>query len=128
MKALLDTHTFLWSNTDDPRLSRRVRDLIEDGVNDLVFSAVSALEIAIKYARRRLPIPEPPETWVTRRVALQGLRLLAVEMSHALRVVDLPLHHNDPFDRLLIAQSQLENLPILTSDPNIARYDVEVIW
>jgi len=49
-------------------------------------------------------------------------------MSHALRVVDLPLHHNDPFDRLLIAQSQLENLPILTSDPNIARYDVEVIW
>lgn len=128
MKALLDTHTFLWSNTDDPRLSRRVRDLIEDGVNDLVFSAVSALEIAIKYARRRLPIPEPPETWVTRRVALQGLRLLAVEMSHALRVADLPLHHNDPFDRLLIAQSQLENLPILTSDPNIARYDVEVIW
>ena len=128
MKALLDTHTFLWSNTDDPRLSRRVRDLIEDGVNDLVFSAVSALEIAVKYARRRLPIPEPPETWVTRRVALQGLRLLAVEMSHALRVVDLPLHHNDPFDRLLIAQSQLENLPILTSDPNIARYDVEVIW
>jgi len=105
-----------------------VRDLIEDGVNDLVFSAVSALEIAIKYARRRLPIPEPPETWVTRRVALQGLRLLAVEMSHALRVADLPLHHNDPFDRLLIAQSQLENLPILTSDPNIARYDVEVIW
>jgi len=128
VKALLDTHTFLWSNTDDPRLSRRVRDLIEDGVNDLVFSAVSALEIAIKYARRRLPIPEPPETWVTRRVALQGLRLLAVEMSHALRVADLPLHHNDPFDRLLIAQSQLENLPILTSDPNIARYDVEVIW
>lgn len=128
MKALLDTHTFLWSNTDDPRLSRRVRDLIEDGVNDLVFSAVSALEIAVKYARRRLPIPEPPETWVTRRVALQGLRLLAVEMSHALRVADLPLHHNDPFDRLLIAQSQLENLPILTSDPNIARYDVEVIW
>jgi len=105
-----------------------VRDLIEDGVNDLVFSAVSALEIAVKYARRRLPIPEPPETWVTRRVALQGLRLLAVEMSHALRVADLPLHHNDPFDRLLIAQSQLENLPILTSDPNIARYDVEVIW
>ena len=105
-----------------------MRDLIEDGVNDLVFSAVSALEIAIKYARRRLPIPEPPETWVTRRVALQGLRLLAVEMSHALRVADLPLHHNDPFDRLLIAQSQLENLPILTSDPNIARYDVEVIW
>jgi len=128
VKALLDTHTFLWSNTDDPRLSRRVRDLIEDGVNDLVFSAVSALEIAVKYARRRLPIPEPPETWVTRRVALQGLRLLAVEMSHALRVADLPLHHNDPFDRLLIAQSQLENLPILTSDPNIARYDVEVIW
>ena len=105
-----------------------MRDLIEDGVNDLVFSAVSALEIAVKYARRRLPIPEPPETWVTRRVALQGLRLLAVEMSHALRVADLPLHHNDPFDRLLIAQSQLENLPILTSDPNIARYDVEVIW
>lgn len=128
MRALLDTHTFLWSNTDDPRLSRVVRDLIEDGGNEIVLSAVSAFEIAIKYARSRLPLPDPPGLWVTMRLNIQSLSPLPVEIVHALRVAELPLIHNDPFDRLLVAQAQLERLPILTSDPNIARYDVEVIW
>jgi PIN domain nuclease of toxin-antitoxin system len=128
VRALLDTHTFLWSNTDDSRLSNAVRQIIEDGANDIVFSAVSALEIAIKYVTGRLPIPEPPAQWVTRRLALQRLTLLPVEISHGLHVANLPRHHGDPFDRLLVAQAQIEGLVILTSDPAIARYDVETIW
>ncbi len=128
MRALLDTHTFLWSNTADPRLSPVVRDLIEDAANEIVFSSVSALEIAVKYAKGRLPIPDPPVPWVTKRISLQGLYLLSIDVDHALRVADLPLVHHDPFDRLLIAQAQVEGLPILTSDVNISRYDVEVIW
>jgi PIN domain nuclease of toxin-antitoxin system len=105
-----------------------VRQIIEDGANDIVFSAVSALEIAIKYVTGRLPIPEPPAQWVTRRLALQRLTLLPVEISHGLHVANLPRHHGDPFDRLLVAQAQIEGLVILTSDPAIARYDVETIW
>ena len=128
MRALLDTQAFLWSHTDDPRLSRTACALIEDSANDLFLSAVSAWEIAIKFARGRLPLPEPPERYVVKRMALQFLQALPVEISHALRAGGLPRLHRDPFDRLLIAQSQLEGLPIVTSDQNIARYEVEVIW
>ena len=129
MRALLDTHAFLWFNFDDMRLSRRVRTLVSDGDNDLFVSSVSAWEIAIKYALKRLPeVTQPPESYVPLRLAYYGFLPLDIGIAHALRAGALPLLHRDPFDRLLVAQAQLEGLPILTSDPNIARYGVEVIW
>ena len=128
MRALLDTQVFIWSNTLDPRLSPAARDILDDGANDIYLSAVTAWEIAIKYARGRLPLPEPPQEYVEKRLAIEDLIPLAIDLPHALAVGDLPAIHNDPFDRLLIAQAQVEQLPILTSDANIARYDVEVIW
>ena len=128
MKALLDTHAFLWWNADDPRLSQAVRDVIADGHNELYLSVASAWEIAIKAARGSLILPEPPEMYVPSRLQLHRILPLPIQLRHALHVFDLPAIHRDPFDRLLIAQSQLEDLPIMTTDPDIARYDVSVIW
>lgn len=99
-----------------------------DDETELVLSSVTAWEIAIKFARRRLDLPEPPTTYVPNRVRQAGLDTLAVTIEHAIVAGALQPIHNDPFDRLLIAQSQVEKLPILTSDTYIARYDVEVIW
>jgi PIN domain nuclease of toxin-antitoxin system len=128
LKALLDTHTFLWWNMDDPQLSPAVRDFIVDGRNELYFSAACAWEIAIKAGHGKLMLPEPPEKYVATRLALHRIHALPVQLSHALRVYELPALHRDPFDRLLIVQSQMEGLPILTADANIHRYDVETIW
>jgi len=128
MMALLDTHTFLWWNMDDPRLSEAARAFILDGRNELYFSAASAWEIAIKAERGRLYLPEAPQEYVGKRLVLHQIRPLPIEISHALHVHALPPLHRDPFDRLLVAQSQLENLPILTGDPGIQQYEVKIIW
>jgi PIN domain nuclease of toxin-antitoxin system len=128
MRALLDTHTFLWWNMDDPRLSGRARQILADGSNEIFLSAASAWEIAIKTARGRLTLPEPPASYVPSRMALHHFHHLPIQVSHALHVFKLPDLHQDPFDRLLVAQSQLEELPILTADEIIARYEVEIIW
>jgi PIN domain nuclease of toxin-antitoxin system len=128
MRALLDTHTFLWWNTGDANLSSLARQIIEDGRNELFLSATSAWEIAIKTARGKLILPEPPQRFVASRMALHHIQPLPIQVSHALQVFSLPNIHQDPFDRLLVAQSQLEDLPILTADPEIARYGVKTIW
>lgn len=128
MRALLDTHTFLWWNLDTPRLSPRARDLIGDGGNEFLLSVVSVWEIAIKHARGRLDLPRPPAEYLPDRIAHYGYEPLRVEVSHALQAGSLSAHHNDPFDRLLIAQALVERLPILSADPHFARYGVEVIW
>jgi PIN domain nuclease of toxin-antitoxin system len=128
VRALLDTHTFLWWNTDDSQLSPTARDFIIDGRNELYFSAACAWEIAIKAGRGKLVLPEPPEKYVATRLALHRIHALPIQLSHALRVYELPELHRDPFDRLLVVQSQMEGLPILTADENIQRYDVDTIW
>jgi PIN domain nuclease of toxin-antitoxin system len=128
LRALLDTHAFLWGNLEPERLSERAADFIRDGDNELVLSAVSAWEIVVKHAKGQLQLPEAPDAYVTRRVGLDQLHPLPIAIDHALRAGSLPPIHRDPFDRLLVAQSQLEDIPILTSDPNIARYDVRTIW
>jgi len=128
MRALLDTHTFLWWNLDDPQLSETARKFITKGDNEIFLSAASAWEIAIKALKRRLILPERPDQYVADRLLLHRFSVLPIQLSHALEVYNLPAIHQDPFDRLLIAQSQLEDLPILTVDPEIGRYMVDVIW
>ncbi|MGB4690751.1 MAG: type II toxin-antitoxin system VapC family toxin [Atribacterales bacterium] len=128
MKALLDTHVFLWWITDDQRLSSRVREIIADGTNEILFSAASGWEIAIKTRLGRLQLPDDPEIFIPEQLELNAIEVLPVQIGHALHVYQLPSHHRDPFDHLLIAQAQLEKLPILTADPQISRYPVEVIW
>jgi len=128
MKVLLDTHAFLWWITDDPRLSLRAREIIANGANVLFLSAASGWEIAIKAKLGRLRLPDEPERFILKQLESNAIEVLPVQMSHALHVYALPDHHRDPFDRLLIAQAQLEKLPILTADPQISRYEVETIW
>jgi PIN domain nuclease of toxin-antitoxin system len=128
MRALLDTHTFLWWNLDDPQISPPAREFISDGSNEVFLSAASTWEIAIKCARGRLVLAQTPDKYVASRMSLHHFLPLPVQLSHALHVFNLPHIHQDPFDRLLVAQSQLERLPILTGDPEIIRYEVDIIW
>jgi len=128
MKALIDTHTFLWWNMEDPLLSARAREIIADGTNEIFLSAASAWEIAIKAAKGRLVLPEEPALYIPSRMSLHRIQPLPVQVNHALRIFELPPHHADPFDRLLVAQAQLESLPLITKDEEIRRYEVETIW
>ena len=129
MRLLLDTHAFLWwSSEGGARLSERARDLLADGMTDASFSVVSAWEIAIKVGAGRMDLPDSVERYLPDRIRQHRFDLLAIELSHVFRAGLLPLIHRDPFDRMLVAQAQVEGIPILTADPTISRYDVETIW
>ncbi|MFO7680999.1 MAG: type II toxin-antitoxin system VapC family toxin [Chloroflexota bacterium] len=128
MRALLDTHTFLWWNLDAPDLSPTAREFIAADDHEIFVSAATVWEISIKYGKGRLELPEPPDQYVAHRLSLHHFTALPIQLSHAAAVYQLPDIHQDPFDRLLIVQSQLENMPILTADPEIAKYAVSVIW
>jgi len=110
------------------RFAESARKLVQDSGNTLLLSAASSWEIAIKYALGRLPLPAPPSEYVPERIRRSGVVPLPIQHSHALQVATLPHHHRDPFDRLLIAQAQVEKLPILTSDRQLAAYDVRIHW
>lgn len=110
------------------RLSRQTRTLLQDPENQLFLSAASSWEIAIKYALGKLPLPVPPLEYVLSRMETSGTSSLPIQHSHALHAGSLPHHHSDPFDRLLIAQAQLENLAILTADRQFKAYQVDLIW
>lgn len=127
MKILLDTHVWLWLQSDPERVRGDVLDLLRDPSNALYLSAASGWEIAIKYALGKLPLPEPPATYVPSRLEISGVTSLPVTMRHALRVEGLPAHHRDPFDRLLVAQAQLEELTLTTADPQLRSYEVELL-
>jgi PIN domain nuclease of toxin-antitoxin system len=126
VKILLDTHTFLWLHTDPERLGEHL-PLLEDRRNELLVSAASSWEIAIKYSLGRLALPEPPERYVPERLRLMDAKPLGIEHTHALAVAGLPRLHRDPFDRLLVAQAGLLDVPILTADPEIAQYPVRTL-
>ena len=127
MRILLDTQTWLWIVGTPARLSRKARKLVEDRDSELLFSAASSWEIAIKHAIGKLDLPGDPGEVVAEWMLRSAVTPLAVLHSHTLRVASLPFHHADPFDRLLIAQAQLEDVPILTSDAAMRDYSVELI-
>lgn len=128
MRLLLDTRCWLWWVAQPDQLSAHARELITAAGNDVLFSAASSWELAVKYALGKLPLPEPPEEFVLKRLVRDRIDALPVEHRHALRVAALPFHHRDPFDRLLVAQAQLENLRLLTVDRQLQAYDVEIVW
>lgn len=127
MRYLLDTHVWLWLATRPERIRPELLDELGHERTRLLFSAVSSWEIAIKWALGRLELPEPPARYVPENMRQSKADGLAVEHTHALQVATMPRHHRDPFDRLLIAQSQIESIPIITADPAFEAYDVEVI-
>jgi PIN domain nuclease of toxin-antitoxin system len=127
VRVLLDTEVWLWMQADLDRLSKAARRIVEPAENELLLSAASSWEIAIKFGLGRFPLPEPPDRYVPDRIRRSGVTPLVVEHAHALAVASLPNHHRDPFDRLLVAQARLEGVPILTADPAFAPYQVELI-
>ncbi len=128
MKYLLDTSVWLWSLAAPERIGREGRELLVRGTQEIYLSAASSWEIGIKSALGKLRLPEPAASYVPKRMAAQGIRALAITHSHALAVSELPTYHNDPFDRLLIAQAQIEGMAILTADRAFRLYPVEIIW
>lgn len=126
MRLLLDTQVFLWLLADPERLGQHL-GTIQDPANDLLLSAASSWEIAVKVRLGRLRLPDIPQRYVPDRMRALGVEPLAVEHAHALVVAELPMLHRDPFDRLLVAQARHLRLSILTADDAIARYDVGTI-
>lgn len=126
MRLLLDTQCWLWMQVAPERFGEPTRALLEDAGCELLLSAASAWEIAIKYGLGKLPLPSPPTEYVLSRMASSGTSGLAVEHAHALHVATLPEHHRDPFDRILIAQAQVEKLPVLSADAHFSLYDIDV--
>ena len=126
LKFLLDTHCWLWLKDDWSRLPSPVRRRILRDPAELVLSTVSVIEIGIKHAAGRLKLKSSPDQFVGELQA-EGAVVLNVTVGHALRMASLPLHHQDPFDRLLVAQAQVEGLTVVSADPNVLAYDVAAI-
>ncbi len=127
MKLLLDTHVFLWMATEPERLGGALA-VLEKPANDLLLSAASTWELAVKVSIGRLVLPEPVSSYVTSRMHALAVHGLGVEHLHAAAVEALPMHHRDPFDRLLVAQAQAIGATFVTVDAAIGAYDVPILW
>lgn len=127
-KLLLDTCTFLWIASNPEKLSKIVTGAFLNRENERYLSTASAWEIAIKYSTGRLPLPDRPERYVPRVRERSGIAALAVDEESALHTARLPNLHNDPFDRLLVAQAIVHGMIILTPDDAITQYAARVLW
>ncbi len=128
MRYLLDTNAFLFWTSNDKKLSPKARTAMASAKNELVLSAASSWEIAIKYNLGKLRLPEEPARYVTSRLRQHQIDTMPVEHHEALQVARLPAIHDDPFDRLLIAQALHRKLRVITADTRFAEYGVEVVW
>ncbi len=127
MRALLDTHAFLWAIAEQDKLSAVVQQ-IYTGPNDLWLSVASIWEAMIKSRSGKLPLPQPVGPYLVKEMVKNRIEILPIKLDHVLRIEVLPLHHRDPFDRILIAQSLEEDLPLITSDSLFKKYSVQTIW
>lgn len=127
MSILLDTHVFIWAAEENRRLAPSVRAILRDPNEKIFFSSASALEIAIKWSKGSLRLPKPPFEFISETLTAAGISQLAITIRDACGVGDLPFYHNDPFDRLLIAQAKTNGLKLMTADQMLERYDVDVI-
>lgn len=128
MRMLLDTHTLIWSADEPNRITPTAMAVMGDPANDLLLSAASIWEIAIKYSRGRLPLSLPYRDWMNRAISDLDLTMLPITLDHAERQAILPWNHRDPFDRLLVAQAQVEGAPLVSSDAALDSYGVARLW
>lgn len=126
MNVLLDTHVALWAITDNPKLSQKARELIQSPKTTVWISAASVWEIAIKHTLGRGDMPVSSQD-AARYFRESGYRFLAVEVEHTLAVEDLPAHHQDPFDRILVAQALIEPMRLMTHDSLVALYSDTIV-
>ena len=127
MRILLDTHVFLWAVTDDVRLSAAHRSLYVDEAHDFYLSVASVWEIVIKAGLWKLPIPTPAAEYVVRQMEKNRVAMLGIQARHLARLEGLAPVHRDPFARMLVAQALAEGMPMMTVDPAVGRYGVEVL-
>jgi len=128
LKILLDTCTFLWIITAEPKLSSNARELFVDPFNDVFLSAVSTWEIVVKYTLGRLPLPEAPEKFIPDQRNLHKIESLALQEDAACHLAKLPDYHKDPFDRMIVCQALVHGMTILTPDEDIRRYPARTAW
>lgn len=128
MRVLLDTHTFLWFVEDDPKLNPHVQRIIEDADTQPFLSMATIWEMAIKVNLGKLGLPAPFALFIPDQLRLNTIMQLDIAIEHTVRVASLPLHHRDPFDRLLIAQPLVEQMPIISRDAAFDAYGVTRVW
>jgi PIN domain nuclease of toxin-antitoxin system len=128
MKLLLDTHTFIWWANEPEKLPEKVVAACQDSRNTLILSVVSAWEMQIKMQLGKLKVSRPIGELVKTQQQANGLQVLPVELAHVLNLSNLPSHHKDPFDRLLIAQANIEGAALVSADPAFSSYSVQLLW
>lgn len=128
MRLLLDTHCWLWYLLTPEKLNPEAQEILRDPDNEVFFSTASAWEIVVKFALGKLDLPQPPSEYVPDRLEVLGYQELPIRQDHVLRIESLPSHHRDPFDRVLIAQAQVESLQFMTADRVLTAYDVPILW
>jgi len=128
MKLLLDTHTFIWWDSEPAKLARQARSLCADPENELLLSVASVWEMQIKQQLGKLKVAMPLANLIQRQQAANRIRVLPIELAHVLALERLPSHHRDPFDRLLVAQADGEVAILVSADPVFAHYPVRVVW
>ena len=128
MRVLLDTHTFLWASSNKPKLSPTALALIEDADNELLLSVVSVWEMSIKFSNGKLVLPESPSAFVSAQMQDIGFEILPLVLRHLAPIATLPFHHRDPFDRLLVAQCLIEDLPLISADVLFDAYGITRLW
>ena len=128
MKVLLDTHAFLWLITDEDRLSENARQTFLNTENSLFFSAASLWEICIKKSLGKLSLKDGWFQTIQKEMEINTIQWLPIETTHCAEVTELPFHHRDPFDRMLIAQAIVEDMKLLSRDSRLSDYAVELIW
>ncbi len=125
---MLDTQAFLWFILDDPRLSLKACNSIADSAGMIFISPASLCEIAIKISLGKYTLPTPFNAFWEEQMLANGFTLLPIAVSHAARVIEMPFHHRDPFDRLIIAQALEEGIPVVSTDTAFDLYGVERLW
>lgn len=128
MRALLDSHAFLWFLLDDQRLGDGARDCIGDATNAILVSPATLWEIAIKIRLGKYALPEAYEPFIEAQLAANDFSLLPILPRHTALLTTLPFHHRDPFDRLIVAQSLAESLPLISTDATLDAYGIRRIW
>jgi PIN domain nuclease of toxin-antitoxin system len=128
MKWLLDTNAFLWYVLDDTRLTMKAREVLEDAKSDLFLSPASYWEPAIKVSLGKYRIPTSLAAFLKSELTENGIAILPIRIEHAARLVSLPFHHRDPFDRMIVAQALAEDMPLISSDEAIDAYGISRCW
>lgn len=128
MNLLLDSHTFVWTHEEPQKLSQKVAAKIKNSANDLFLSVASVWELQIKIQIGKFKFKDTLENIIAAQQLVNGIQILPINLSHALYLENLPLHHKDPFDRLLISQAIVENLTLVSADPKFSAYQVNLLW